>query len=105
MSKIFLSLHHIYLYEEQHKWYFIITFPNFQKEKKYMCLYIRGMRVKCPGVLISQGEHHRHRDSSLRRQAITHGSPEDGGTWGAPGSGRRQEQQQKAFIRVSHLPI
>lgn len=37
------------------------------------------MTVKCAGVLISQGEHHRHRDrdSSLRKQAITHGSPEE----------------------------
>lgn len=51
-------------------------------------------------------EHHSQRDSSLRRQAITHGFPEEeGSTWGALGSGRRQAQQQKAFIRVSNLPI
>lgn len=61
---------------------------------------------KAPVSFNQPGEHHRHRDSSLRRQAITHGSPEEeGGTWGALRSGRRQAQQQKAFIRVSNLPI
>lgn len=102
----------MYLYEEQHKKYFIITFPNFQnrtkqkiKTKIRVPLYQRH-DGKAPVSFNQPGEHHRHRDSSLRWQAITHGSPEEeGGTWGAVGSGRRQAQQQKAFIRVSNLPI